>query len=127
MSNKIKVVPSTMPKIKVTPSTAPRIDPAEVAKALGAELVERPRLLVGNSPEMMSKLQQQKAGTYQLTLSEEDWQKLCALAQELKEGEQPLSPELVGLQLLRQALELLEVKAQFKARLYAPAQAEAGE
>jgi hypothetical protein len=35
----IKVKPSTMPKIIVKPSTMPKLDPAEVAKALGAKPV----------------------------------------------------------------------------------------
>ena len=127
MSDKIKIVPSTMPRVQVAPSTMRRIDPQEVARALGAEIVERPKRLMGNSPELFVRRQQPTTRTHQLNLSEEDWDRLSTLAQELKEGEQPLSPELVGLQLLRQALELLEVKAQFKARLYAPAHAEAGE
>ena len=127
MSEKIKVVPSTMPRVQVVPSTMPRIDPAEVAKALGAEIVERPRILVSNSPEMFAKLHKPETNEHQLELSDEDWEKLCALAQELKEGDKPLSPKMVGLQLLRQALELLEVKAHFKARLYAPQQVAAGE
>ena len=130
---KIKLVPSTAPKIVLAPSTAPRIDPKEVARALGAEPMERPPFVFANypeAPELRSALhraesQKQEKTAHQLTLSEEDWERLCSLAKELKEGEAPLSPELVGLQLLRQALELLEVKAQFKARLYAPIQTEA--
>jgi hypothetical protein len=132
---KSKLAPSTAKKIVLAPSTAPRINPKEVAKALGAEPIERPPFVFANypeAPELRSALQQverqkQEKTAHQLTLFEEDWEKLCALAQELKEGEAPLPPELVGLQLLRQALELLSVKEKFKARLYAQAEVQAGE
>ena len=110
------------------PKTEPKIDPEMVAKALGAERVERPRYLLTNDPnaEVVRQMMTPKEVTgHRIELAEEDWKKLCELAQEFKEGEKPLSPELVGLQLLRQALELLEVKAQFKVRLYASAQAKA--
>lgn len=116
------------PRIIDTSPRQPRVDPAAVAKALGAEIVERPKVLVGNTPELYAQIQQAKSGEHSIKVSAEDWEKLCTLANELKEGDKPLSPALVGLQLLRQALELLEVKAQFKARLYAPTpQAEVGE
>ena len=127
MSDKIKVVPSTMPRVQVVPSTMPRIDHKEVARALGAEIVERPRILVSNSDEMRAKLQHKEPSEHQLSLEEADWEKLCALAKEFKEGDKTPSPERVALVLLRRALqEQLEGKAQMKAQLYEP-QAQAGE
>jgi hypothetical protein len=115
----MKLKPSTEPKLVLKPSTEPKIDPAAVARALGAEIVERPKRLVGNTPELYAQIQQAKSGEHSIKVSAEDWEKLCALANELKEGEKTPSPDRVALVLLRRALrEQLEGKAQMKAQLY---------
>jgi hypothetical protein len=116
----MKLKPSTEPKLVLKPSTEPKINPADVAKALGAEIVVRPKILVGNTPELYAQIQQQaKPGEHSIKVSAEDWEKLCALANELKEGEKAPSPDRVALVLLRRALrEQLEGKAQMKAQLY---------
>jgi hypothetical protein len=107
------------PRIIDTSPRQPRVDPAAVAKALGAEIVERPKVLVGNTPELFAQIQQAKSGEHSIKVSSEDWEKLCALANELKEGEKAPSPDRVALVLLRRALrEQLEGKAQMKAQLY---------
>jgi hypothetical protein len=128
MAGKIKLKPSTEPKIVLKPSTEPKIDTEMVAKALGAERVENPRYLLTNDPSFLAKQNATKAKEgHFLELSEEDWGKLCSLAQEFKEGEKIPSPFRVALVLLRKALrEQLEGRAQMKAQLREP-QAQAGE
>jgi hypothetical protein len=47
MGNEFRLVESTEPKIRLAPSTEPRPDPADIARALGAEAVGPPSPFVG--------------------------------------------------------------------------------
>jgi hypothetical protein len=114
------------PRINDTSPRQPKIDPAEVARALGAEIVDRPRIFLGNSPEVLAQYQQQQAlkataEEHSIDVEQEEWEQLVALAQELSSEDQKPTPKQVGKALLRKALkDLMEGKKQLKASLQEP-------
>jgi hypothetical protein len=118
------------PRIIDTSPRQPKIDPEELAKALGAERVDHPRIFLGNSPEVLAQYQQQQAlkaknEEHSIEVDQEEWEQLVALAQELSSEDQKPTPKQVGKALLRKALkDLIQGKQQLKASLQEqPAQA----
>ncbi len=116
------IKPSTMPKIVVKPSTMPKLDPAEVAKALGAkptgakvEGMPGPMTLFAVRRELFHRLQSSggrpalpdadKVG--KVPLSEKQWARLEELAAAIsEEGFSPSAGQVANV-LLAWALEQL--------------------
>jgi hypothetical protein len=110
-----------MTKIRDTSKTAPRVAPELVAKALGANAAPRPPR--GNFLPELDAVQKEIAARLassggrpglegverrqKIPLSDEDWERLVWLAEQLKEGEVRPSPAQVASVLLRQALSQL--------------------
>jgi hypothetical protein len=115
------------PRIIDTSPRQPKIDPAEVAKALGAEPMQRPPYVLANYPEAPELRQAllAKNELHSIDVDQEEWEQLVALAQELASEDQKPTPKQVGRALLRKALvDLIKGKQQLKASLQEqPAQA----
>src|SRR5262249_57435160 len=94
----------TEPKLRLKPSTEPKLDPGEVAKALGAEPASGPPYLFANFPEDPAHRSTNAAPPNPLGLRPDEWDKLCALAAELGEGEATPTPLQVARAIVRRAL-----------------------
>jgi hypothetical protein len=118
----MKLKPSTEPKIILAPSTEPPLR-TDVMNALGAEPAERPPFVLANSVPLHDT--NEKNREYSISVSQEEWEQLVALAQELTSEEQAPTPKQVGRALLHKALvDLMQGKQQLKASLQEkPAQA----
>src|SRR5687767_10693111 len=102
MTRRIRLSTKSAPRIRITTEPAKRIEPAEVAKALGAEPVSRALFAPASHPvgvSLRQELQRSLRSTggrpslegaervQKIPLSDEDWEQLVALAEELREEE----------------------------------------
>lgn len=120
---KIKITTKTAPKIKVTTKTAERIDPAELARALGAEPTEYQVKLPPSHPtgqavrrEIYERLRSNggrpalegSERRQKIPISDADWARLCAAAEKLHDEQAKPTPGQVAAILLRRGLDWLE-------------------